>query len=55
MLEGFMGADFQKGVNEFLKKFAFENALTQDLWDCLTEAWKDNVTDEEKVVFFSFS
>ncbi|XP_066990177.1 glutamyl aminopeptidase-like [Macrobrachium rosenbergii] len=40
MLEDFMGeASFQKGINAFLKKFAYDNAVTKDLWTELTLAW----------------
>ena len=31
--------NFQQGLSKFLKKFAFKNAITEDLWDSLqTEA-----------------
>ena len=33
MLEKFMGADtFQLGIQNFLKKYEFDNAATPDLW-----------------------
>lgn len=33
MLEAFMGdANFQKGIQNFLKKYEFANAATPDLW-----------------------
>lgn len=33
MLEGFMGEEnFQKGIQNFLKKYEFANAETPDLW-----------------------
>lgn len=33
MLENFMGEkNFQKGVSDFLKAYAFDNAATPDLW-----------------------
>ena len=33
MLENFMGpVNFQKGIQNFLKKYAFANAATPDLW-----------------------
>jgi hypothetical protein len=36
MLESFMGPDnFQKGIQEFLKTYAFKNAATADLWRAL--------------------
>ncbi|XP_031783197.1 glutamyl aminopeptidase isoform X1 [Nasonia vitripennis] len=38
MLENFVGPDvFYRGVTEYLKKFAFENAETVDLFDILQE------------------
>ncbi|KAK7085111.1 hypothetical protein SK128_002659, partial [Halocaridina rubra] len=34
MLENFMGPDeFRKGVRNFLRRFKYANAITQDLWD----------------------
>ncbi|XP_068236621.1 glutamyl aminopeptidase-like [Palaemon carinicauda] len=40
MLEDFMGeASFQRGINAFLKKFEYDNAVTKDLWTELTSAW----------------
>nr|XP_045618493.1 glutamyl aminopeptidase-like isoform X1 [Procambarus clarkii] len=40
MLENFMGEPaFQKGINSFLKKYCYGNAVTQDLWKELTCAW----------------
>ena len=36
MLEYFMGAEnFQKGIQNFLKEYAFKNAATPDLWRVL--------------------
>ena len=36
MLEHFMEPhNFQQGIRNFLKKFAFENAATPDLWASL--------------------
>jgi len=33
MLENFMGKEsFQRGIQQFLKKFSFKNAVTNDLW-----------------------
>ncbi|KAG7172427.1 Glutamyl aminopeptidase-like 3 [Homarus americanus] len=49
MLENFMGeAAFQKGINSFLKKYAYDNAVTQDLWAELTAAWSSCVPDGQK-------
>ena len=37
MLESFMGAEeFQKAIHNFLVKFAYKNAVTQDLFNELT-------------------
>ena len=37
MLESFMGAEeFRKAIHNFLVKFAYKNAVTQDLFDELT-------------------
>lgn len=44
-----MGASFQTGINNFLKKFKYANAVTQDLWNELTAAWADSVPAGEKV------
>jgi len=39
MLEGIVGEDvFQAGVTLYLRKFAYGNAVTKDLWAALTEA-----------------
>ncbi|XP_063881368.1 glutamyl aminopeptidase-like isoform X4 [Scylla paramamosain] len=43
MLEDFMGEYFQIGINAFLKKFMYTNAVTQDLWNELTTAWAGHV------------
>ncbi|MPC31182.1 Glutamyl aminopeptidase [Portunus trituberculatus] len=43
MLEDFMGESFQIGINAFLKKFMYANAVTQDLWNELTRAWAGHV------------
>ena len=38
MLEHYLGeSNFQKGLRRYLKKFAYQNAKTQDLWQCLEE------------------
>ena len=44
-----MGESFQIGINAFLKKFKYTNAVTQDLWNELTSAWAGHVPDGEKV------
>lgn len=35
MLQGYMGAGFLKGVHEYLLKFSYKNAVTEDLWESL--------------------
>ncbi|KAA0184564.1 hypothetical protein HAZT_HAZT012009, partial [Hyalella azteca] len=41
MLEGFVGTPvFQAGINSFLKRFAYQNAVTAQLWEELTKAWQ---------------
>lgn len=56
MLESFMGeSSYQAGINSFLKKFAYDNAVTQDLWDELTAAWAGQVPDGEKVGCYSIA
>lgn len=40
---------FQTGINSFLKKYAYDNAVTQNLWAELTAAWTDYVPDGQKV------
>ena len=43
-LEDFMGTtDFKLGLHNFLEKFAFQNAVTQDLLDELTAVSSDNL------------
>ncbi|PSN55624.1 hypothetical protein C0J52_04058 [Blattella germanica] len=46
MLEDFMGEEeFRKGITNFLNRFKFANAVTQDLWDELQKMNKDvNIT-----------
>lgn len=48
MLEDFMGDSFQAGINAFLKKYAYANAVTKDLWTELTLSWEGNHPEEEK-------
>lgn len=43
MLERFMGIEnFRLGVSDYLKKFAYKNAETQDLWNHL-QTYSDGV------------
>jgi tricorn protease interacting factor F2/3 len=45
MLEDFIGADaFQSGLRSYLKKHAYANAATNDLWDSLAAASSKPVT-----------
>ncbi|XP_043192458.1 glutamyl aminopeptidase-like isoform X2 [Amphibalanus amphitrite] len=38
MLEGFMGdEEFRQGISNFLKRFAYDNAVTLDLWNELSK------------------
>ena len=42
MLEGFLGSNvFQAGINSFLQEYAYDNAVTAQLWEKLTEAWNN--------------
>ncbi|XP_048581683.1 glutamyl aminopeptidase-like [Nematostella vectensis] len=44
MLAGFLGDDlFTDGLQHYLKKFAFKNAETKDLWEALGETSKTDV------------
>ena len=39
MLHAYLGAkDFQKGLGEYLKKYAYKNATTKDLWESLEQS-----------------
>ena len=50
MLENFLTEEvFQTGINSFLKRFSYDNAVTQDLWDELTKAWKSLAPEGDKV------
>jgi aminopeptidase N len=41
MLFNFLGEQtFQKGVQIYLDRFKYSNAITEDLWKCLNEASK---------------
>lgn len=46
MLEDFLGEEeFKNGITNFLNRFKFENAVTQDLWQELQQVQKDvNIT-----------
>ncbi|XP_037084026.1 glutamyl aminopeptidase-like [Pollicipes pollicipes] len=38
MLEGFMGdEEFRQGISNFLRRFSYKNAVTQDLWNELSQ------------------
>nr|XP_042907730.1 uncharacterized protein LOC107439767 isoform X3 [Parasteatoda tepidariorum] len=43
MLESYMGDDFRKGVTNYLKKYSFKNARTDDLWKEFSAASKEKV------------
>ena len=44
MLDNFMGEEnFRVGVRNFLREFAFSNAVTADLWRHLAEASPDKL------------
>ena len=45
MLEAYLGEDFQKGLRLYLKRHAYKNASTQDLWQALEEASGKPVRD----------
>jgi aminopeptidase N len=46
MLEDFLGEEeFKNGITNFLNRFKFANAVTQDLWEELQQVQKDvNIT-----------
>lgn len=45
MLEGFMGSEeFKLGISRFLKRFQYQNAVTQDLWTELSKVSSLNIT-----------
>ena len=35
--------DFRRGISQFLTKFKYANAVTQDLWDVLEEVSSENL------------
>ncbi|KFM68999.1 Aminopeptidase 2, mitochondrial, partial [Stegodyphus mimosarum] len=43
MLENYMGEDFRQGVSNYLKKYAYGSAKTDDLWTELTAASKQGL------------
>lgn len=44
MLYYYLGEDtFKSGLRRYIKKFAFSNAETQDLWNALSEASGQNI------------
>ncbi|GFX11184.1 glutamyl aminopeptidase [Trichonephila clavipes] len=47
MLEYYMGEDFRKGVSTYLKKYAFKNTETEDLWNELSIASKQGLNVKE--------
>lgn len=45
MLYNYIGDEcFRKGMKDYLEKFAYKNAKTEDLWDCLEQASNKPVT-----------
>lgn len=45
MIENFITLEsFNKGITQYLKKFAFDNANRKDLWSCLNDAAKEDQT-----------
>jgi aminopeptidase N len=44
MMEGFMGSEeFRLGIHNFLTKFSFKNAVTNDLFDELSAVSSQNL------------
>ncbi|MDO8656969.1 MAG: M1 family metallopeptidase [Nanoarchaeota archaeon] len=44
MLEDFVGEDnFQKGLSQYLKKFAYKNATKDDLWNAIAQVYKNKL------------
>ena len=42
MLESTVGEDvLRKGLSKYLKTHKFKNAVTDDLWQAISEAWED--------------
>jgi aminopeptidase N len=55
MMENFMGTDdFKKGITDFLNKFAYKNAVTQDLFDSLTASSSDKLDINKVTLIFIF-
>ena len=47
MLEGYMGQDdLRSGLEKYLSQHKFENAVTKDLWSCLSSASKQKIDVE---------
>jgi len=41
MLEATVGETvLRQGLSSYLKKHAYDNAITQDLWEAISEAWE---------------
>ena len=52
MMEGFMGLDeFRLGIHNFLVKFSFKNAVTQDLFNELAAVSSDNLVMTKVCLF----
>lgn len=46
MLHDYLGDQtFQNGLQNYLKKYAYKNTVTQNLWDCLSEISGTNVSE----------
>lgn len=44
MLKTFLGEeDFNKGISSYLKKYSYSNAVTNDLWQALSEVQKKEI------------
>ena len=47
MLESTVGEDvLRKGLSKYLKTHKFKNAVTDDLWQAISEAWEDFKKDK---------
>lgn len=45
MLNSYMGDDFLRGLQNYLKKYKFKNASTDDLWKELSAASNKDIKD----------
>ncbi len=46
MLRCYVGEEpFDRAVNAYLRRFQYKNAVTADLWDCISEATGVEVAD----------